>query len=110
MISKLFDTLLSLHFSDKNKPFTLSTINKALKKAIIENGIKGRDGKLLKCTTHRFRATLATKLIGTGKDLKLVAKLLGQSCVDSLSAYVAIDPKVAKEQLKPRLEKRPNLN
>lgn len=99
------DDLKYVFVSDKNKPFTLSTINKALKKAIIENGIKGRDGKLLKCTTHRFRATLATKLIGSGKDPKLVAKLLGQSCVDSLSAYVAIDPKVAKEQLKPRLEK-----
>lgn len=91
--------------NNKNKPFSLATINRNLKKVIIENDIKGRDGKPLRCTTHMFRATLATKLVSSGKDPELVAKLLGQSTLSALSHYATIDPKTAKEQLAPRLAK-----
>lgn len=91
--------------NDKNKPFTTDTINRNLRKIIIENNIKGRDGKLLHCTTHMFRATLATKLVSSGKDPELVAKLLGQSTLSALSYYAAVDPKTAKEQLAPRIAK-----
>lgn len=100
-----FDDVKYVFVSDKNKPLTLSAVNKAIKKAIIENDIKGRDGKLLNVTTHMFRATLATKLLSTGKEPELVAKLLGQSCLASLSHYATIDPKTAKEQLAPRIAK-----
>lgn len=100
-----FDDVKYVFVSDKNKPITLSTINKALKKAVIENDIRGRDGKLLNVTTHMFRATLATKLLSSGKEPELVAKLLGQSCLSSLSHYATIDPKSAKEQLAQRIAK-----
>lgn len=91
--------------NQKNKPYAIGSVNKNLQKVIIENNIKGRDGKLLHCTTHMFRATLATKLVSSGKDPELVAKLLGQSTLSALSHYATIDPKTAKEQLAPRIAK-----
>ena len=91
--------------NDKNKPVTSGTINRFLKKTIIDNNIKGRDGNLLHVTTHMFRATLSTKLMSAGKDPKLVAKLLGQSTLSSLSHYATIDLEAAKEQLAPRIAK-----
>ena len=91
--------------NSKNTPITLGTINKSIQKAIIENDIKGRDGELLHVTTHMFRATLSTKLMSAGKDPKLVAKLLGQSSLSSLSHYATVDLKAAKEQLAPRIAK-----
>ena len=91
--------------SDKNKPISASVINNNLNMALKENNIKGRDGKILHCTTHMFRATFATKLISNGKEPELVAKLLGQTTLHSLSHYAAISPKAVKEQLDPRIKK-----
>lgn len=91
--------------NDKNESITSGTINKTLKKVIIENNIKGRDGELLHVTTHMFRATLSTKLMSAGKDPKLVAKLLGQSTLSSLSHYATVDLEAAKQQLAPRIAK-----
>lgn len=102
---KRFKDVKYVFVSDKNKPISANVINNNLKKVIEKNNIKGRDGKLLHCTPHMFRATLATKLISNGKDPDLVAKLLGQSTLHSLSHYAAIDPKMAKEQLALRIKK-----
>ncbi len=102
---KCFKDVKYVFVSDKNKPISANVINDNLKRVIEKNNIRGRDGNLLHCTPHMFRATLATKLISNGKEPDLVAKLLGQSTLHSLSHYAAVDPKMAKEQLAPRIKK-----
>ena len=102
---KRFRDVKYVFVSDKNKPISASVINNNLNMALKENNIKGRDGKILHCTTHMFRATFATKLISNGKEPELVAKLLGQTTLHSLSHYAAISPKAVKEQLAPRIKK-----
>lgn len=59
----------------------------AVKRAIIEHDVRGRDGKLLDFRTHRFRATKATNLINSGYDPRNVADILGQKSLSSLSYY-----------------------
>ena len=53
----------------KNKRISVNTINKHMQRKLKENNVLGRDGKILSCTTHQFRATLATNLIATGPEV-----------------------------------------
>ena len=91
--------------SDKNTLIGLKTMNENIKKALIKANVLGRDGKILHCTTHQFRSTLATNLISEGVAVNVAAQLLGQTTLSSLSHYATITPETVKEQLKPRLEK-----
>lgn len=91
--------------TDKNTPVTLQTMNKNINRVLVKNNVLGRDGKILHCTTHRFRATVATNLISEGISVDVAAQLLGQTTLSSLSHYATVTNEVAKEQLKPRLEK-----
>lgn len=89
----------------KNGVITCGTLNENINKALLESEVKGRDGKILRCTSHQFRATLATNLISEGVAVNIAAQLLGQSTLSAFSHYVDVSKKDVKEQLKPRLEK-----
>lgn len=102
---KRFKNVKYVFVSDKNKPISAGVINNNLNLALKKNNIKGRDGKILHCTPHMFRSTFATKLISNGKAPELVAKLLGQSTLHSLSYYAAVSVEAVKEQLAPRIAK-----
>lgn len=89
----------------KNKRISVNTINKHMQRKLKENNVLGRDGKILSCTTHQFRATLATNLIATGTSPEVTSQLLGHSSISSTSSYIGVDQETVKEQLAPRLEK-----
>lgn len=89
----------------KNKCIRVGTVNEHINRALKEIGFKGRDGKILKCTTHQFRASFATKLASEDVSATVIAQLLGHSTLSSTSHYATVTPETVKKQLKPRLEK-----
>ena len=99
------EDLTYVFVSNKNKPIGIKSMNDNIQKALIKGNVKGRDGKILHCTTHQFRATLATNLISEGVAVKVASELLGQTNPRSINHYVAITQDKVKEYLKPRLEK-----
>ena len=89
----------------KNKPIRVGTVNEHINRALKEINFKGRNGKILHCTTHQFRATFATTLVSEGEAVTVAAQLLGHRTLSGTSHYVAVAPEKVKEQLRPRLEK-----
>ena len=73
--------------NSKGDYFSNVVFSTRIKKEIIKHNVLGRDGKLLRFGTHRFRATKATKLINMGQDPKAVASTLGHANLASLSYY-----------------------
>lgn len=89
----------------KNIPIQVKTLNDNINKALVQKNILGRDGKILRCTTHRFRATLATNLISEGVAVDISMQLLGHTSTGGFSHYAEVTKESVKKSLKPRLEK-----
>lgn len=81
------------------------TFCRTIRRAIVEHNILGRDGQLLKFTTHRFRSTKATDLINMGEDAQKTADILGVSSISTLRYYATATQTSVNEYMQEYLKK-----
>lgn len=81
------------------------TLTRKINKCIFENNVLDRNGELLRCNTHRFRATKATMLINAGVAPKEISQVLGHANLASLSSYAAVTNDTLHEAVKARFDK-----
>lgn len=82
-----------------------SNLSRRINKVFYEKNVLNKDGKLLRFTTHKFRATFATNLINAGYGAEQTSQMLGHSSIDALTHYINIHNETTLRQLKPRLDK-----
>lgn len=103
---KLFPDAKYVFVNSKGNAFCYSEFTKAIKKAIVEHNVLGRDGRLLDFKTHKFRATKATNLINAGYDPRTAADMLGQKSLASLSYYAVATNQSLHEHMQEYLKKQ----
>lgn len=90
---------------DDNTKVPYAYCIKYINKCIAENNLLDRNGNLLRCNTHRFRATKATMLINCGMSAKETSQALGHTNLSALSSYAAVNNETLQETLRPRFDK-----
>ncbi|AYD39584.1 hypothetical protein D4Z93_03115 [Clostridium fermenticellae] len=94
-------------FSLKDREIiTPARIDATLKKASYELKLKDKSGNPFNITSHRFRATVATKYADIGIEPTAIAKLLGQSGLGSLKHYITIHNETVTEAIQPIIKKQ----
>jgi integrase/recombinase XerD len=61
----------------------------------------GQAAKVLQCTPHRFRHTVATRLLEEGVDIRIIREILAHADINDTMLYTKVaNPQIASAMLR----------
>jgi len=86
---------------NKNKPYPQESFSYYLNKLSYDRNIVDSHGNKFRFKSHRFRATVATRMLNGGLELNVVRRLLGQKSMKSVKVYAKLFNNTITEAIKP---------